>query len=285
MFRAITILGAGELAATLARRLAEHELARRIVLVDPEDARARGKALDIAQSGPVDGFDVRVEAVARLDAAGPAEVIVVADPPALDDASLSPSRSAELAGTWVPLVGGATLVLAGVHAPALVEAAVRQGLARERVLGSAPVAFTAAVRRRLGGELQVEPREVTALVMGLPPGLPVLPEGSTVVAGVPASRLSAAGLRRSASSPRTPGPVALAAAALRVVQALAGSRASVLPVFAALAGEYGHRGVALAVPARLAAGRIESIVEVDLQPVERVAFDNAAERRRAAGAR
>jgi malate/lactate dehydrogenase len=73
--------------------------------------------------------------------------------------------------------------------------------------------------------------------------------------------------------------VALAAAAARVVGALQGSRASVLSVFALLQGEYGHRGVALAVPARLAAGRVESVVEAPLEPVDRVAFDDAAQRR------
>jgi malate/lactate dehydrogenase len=75
--------------------------------------------------------------------------------------------------------------------------------------------------------------------------------------------------------------VALAAAALHVLRALEGSRATVLPVVAGLDGEYGHRRVALAVPARLRSGRIESIVEVTLDPVDRVAFDNAADRRAA----
>jgi malate dehydrogenase len=279
MFRGITILGAGELGATLARRLAERELARRIVLVDAEDAQARGKALDIAQSGPVEGFDVRVDAVARLDAAGPSEILVVADPPALEDASLSASRAAEMARELVPMVGMGTLVLAGTHAPALVEAVVRQGLARERALGSAPVAFAAALRRRLATDLQVEPRDVTALVLGLPPGLPVVPEGSVTVGGAPLARAEVLALRRALAVTRLPGPVALTAAAVRVIRALAGTGVSLVPAFALLAGEYGQREVALAVPARLAAGRLQSVVEVELQPVERVAFDNAAERR------
>jgi malate dehydrogenase len=284
MFRSVTILGAGDLAATLARRLAEKELARRVVLVDAEDGRARGKALDIAQSGPVEGFDVSVEGAPRLDAAGAADVLVVADSPALEEASLSRARALELAGSLVPAVGTGALVVAGAQAAGLVEAAVARGLARERVLGSAPVAFAAALRRRLATELQVEPRAVGGVVLGLPPSLAVAPVGSALVGGLPVERLSAVALKRSlaALSSRSPGPVALAAAAARVVEALAGSRPSVLPVFAALDGEYGHRGVALAVPACLAAGRVASLLEVDLQPVERVAFDNAAERRRAA---
>jgi malate/lactate dehydrogenase len=77
---------------------------------------------------------------------------------------------------------------------------------------------------------------------------------------------------------RWPGPVALAAAAARVLGALFASDPSLLPVLAVTAGEYGHRGRALAVPARLGRGRILGIVEVDLDPVDRVAFDNAAAR-------
>jgi malate dehydrogenase len=280
-FRNVTILGAGDLAATLARRLAELELARRVVIVDPEDGRARGKALDIAQSGPVEAFDVTVEGAARLGSVGPAEVLIVADPPALEDALLSTARADGLAAELVSALGGGTLVVAGTGAPALIEAVVARGLPRERAVGSAPVALASALRRRLATELHAEPREVTGLVLGLPPAHGVVPQESATVAGIPVERLSAAALRRAASAitGRPAGPFALAAGAVRVVHALAGARASVLPVFAALAGEYGHRGVALAVPARLAAGRLEAVLEIEMRPVERVAFDNAASMR------
>src|SRR5207247_952578 len=172
----IAILGAGELAATLARRIAEEELARRVILVDADEPRARGKALDIAQSGPVEGFDVQVEAAVNLAAAGAFDALAIADPP----------------------------------------------------------------------ELVVSPRE------------------SACVAGVPVDRLSPVALRRAMAglAGRMPGPVALAAAAARVLRALGGSRPSMLGVLVSLQGEYGHRGVAVAVPARLAAGRVESVVEV-----------------------
>jgi malate/lactate dehydrogenase len=78
---------------------------------------------------------------------------------------------------------------------------------------------------------------------------------------------------------RSLGPVALAAAVARVLRALQGSRPSVLSLLVHLQGEYGHRGVAVAVPARVAAGRLDSLVEVPLDPVDRVAFDTAAQRR------
>jgi len=107
------------------------------------------------------------------------------------------------------------------------------------------------------------------------------PQASACVGGVPVSSLRPSALRQAvaALAGRTPGPVALAAAALRTLRALAGSRPSVLPAVVWLDGEYGHRGVALAVPARLGAGRVEGILDVPLEPVERIALDNAAQRR------
>jgi malate dehydrogenase len=279
--RNVAILGSGDLAATLARGIAEAELARCVVLVDADEGRAKGKALDILQSGPVEGFDTRVEACATLQAVVEPDVVVVADPEELADAVLLSTRGAERMAAWAPLVGKGTLLVAGPHPSPLVEAAVAKGLARDRVVGSAPVAAASALRRRLSAELGVEPREIAVTILGLPPAQLLSPQSTATVGGIPVESLSASAFRRAlgALTGRAAGPVALAAAALRVLRALEGSRATLLPVVARLEGEYGHRRVALAVPARLRSGRIESIVEVALDPVDRVAFDNAADRR------
>ena len=276
--RSIAVLGAGDLAATVVRRIAEQELARRVVLVDGDEARARGKALDIAQSGPVEGFDVQIEAASSLTAAGAFDALVVADPAEL---AIPPARARALGESLAAVMGKRPLVVAAPAASAVIEAAVRKGMSREAVVGSAPVAYVGALRRRLAAELQVEPRAVSALVLGLPPDPIVTPRESACVGGVPVDRLSPVALRRAAAglAGRTPGPVALAAAAARVLRALGGSRPSMLSVLVQLQGEYGHRGAALAVPARLAAGRVESVVEIPLEPVDRVAFDTAAQRR------
>ena len=277
----IAILGAGDLAATLARRVAEQELARRVVLVDPDEPRARGKALDISQSGPVEGFDVQIEATATLAGAGAFDILVVADPGELADPLLPPARARALGESLVPVVGRRLLLVAAASASTVIEAAVRKGMGRQLVLGSAPVAYVGALTRRLASEMQVEPRGVSALVLGLPPDQMVIPRESACVGGVPVDRLSPVALRRAAAglASRAPGPVALAAAAARVLRALRGSRPSILSVLVSLQGEYGHRGVAVAVPARLASGGVDSVVEVPLEPVDRVAFDRAAQRR------
>jgi malate/lactate dehydrogenase len=105
--------------------------------------------------------------------------------------------------------------------------------------------------------------------------------------GTPVDRISPVALRRAlgAVTGRTPGPYSLAVAAVRLLRAASGTVASALPVVAVLQGEYGHRGVAVAVPARVGEGRLLSVLEVALEPVDRIAFDNAAERRFSAHAR
>jgi malate/lactate dehydrogenase len=136
----------------------------------------------------------------------------------------------------------------------------------------------------LAAELEVAPREVFATVMGLPPGSLFVPQGTATAGGVLVERLSAVALRRAteAVTGRLPGPVALATAAVRVVEALTRQRPSALSVVAALDGEYEHRGIALAVPGLVASGGLRAVVQAALEPVDRVAFDNAARRRYAA---
>jgi malate dehydrogenase len=275
----VVILGSGDLAATLARRLAERELARRVVMVDASDGRARGKALDLMQSAPVEGYDVAIEGCAELAQAGRCDALVLADHPALEEAGAG-TRASELAGTLAAGLGDAALVVASASSAPLIEAAVARGVHRTRVLGSAPVAFASALRRHLARELETEPRAVSALVLGRPGAL-LLPQGAATVAGLAVDRLAPAAGRRAlaALDGHAPGPVALAAAAAETLRALFASRASVLPVTVMLDGEYGHRGVAMAVPARLGGGRVQGIVEAPLEPVDRTAFDNAASRR------
>jgi malate dehydrogenase len=275
----IAILGSGDLAATAARRLAERELCRRVVMVDANDGRARGKALDLMQSAPVEGYDVSIEGCAQLAEAGRFDVLLVADPPALDEPAAG-NRPAELMATLAPALDGAWLLVAGLHGAPLVEAAVRAGVARERVLGSAPVALSSALRRYLALELDAEPRTIAASVLGLPGHL-LLPQGTATMGGIPVERISPTAARRAlaAVNARTAGPVALAAGAATLLAALRSARASVLPVTVCLQGEYGHRGVAVAVPARVGNGRLQAVLEAPLEPVDRVAFDNMAARR------
>ncbi len=275
MPQTIAVIGSGELGATLARRLAAGELFRRILLLDPDVGKAKGKALDILQSGPVEGFDTVVEG-GPLEGLGEVDAVVLADPPALEPGRL-PSAAGEILDLLRGSLGPAPLVIAGGH-PEVVELATAKGFARDHVIGSAPVAIAAALRRQLALAVDGRPRDVAAIVIGRPPGRLVLPRGTALIGGLPIDRLAPAAVRTALArvEGRWPGPVALAAAAVRVLRALGSADPSILPVTVSLSGEYGYRGMALAVPARLGHGRLLGVIELDLDPVDRVAFDNAA---------
>lgn len=268
----VVILGAGELGATLARLLADRAAAQRVVLVDPDVGRARGKALDLMQSGPIEGSDTQLAGVATLADAGPFDALVVAEPPG---ASL-----AEVVAQVVPAAGDACLVWAAPRADDAVASSVRAGLSRERVLGSAALAYHGALRHLLAEALSLSALDVEVALLGRLPEHAVVPRGSARAAGLDVDALSPLAHRRALDALRrhTPGPVALAHAAAVVLRALAGASPRVLPITLVLAGEYGLRRVALSAPARLSAGCVRGALEVALDPVDRVALDSAAQR-------
>lgn len=276
----VAILGAGDLGATVARRLAEREIARRVVLVDADEGRAKGKALDLLQAGPVEGFDALIEGAA---AAPPgADALVLADAADLEGRE-APSRAVEA----VKAAGPSRVVCASSRPALLLDALAAGGAARDGLLGSAPLAVAAAIRARVASEARVGAEDVALTVMGAPPDTIVVPQGGAVIGGLPAEAVAPGALRRAAAAltGRTPGPVALAAAAVEVLALLDSGTDAVRPAYAVARGEYGARGFAFAGPVRLTAGRVAGLVEVALAPVDRVALENAVEARAGAALR
>ena len=273
----VVILGAGEHGATLARRLAGRELARRILLVDSDEGKARGKALDILQSGPVDRFDTRVDGAGDAAAIDEPDVLVVADAPELTEGAGAADRLSQLVAKVKP-----RLVVVAVARPApSVDAVLAAGVAADRVAGSAPVAVAAAIRRRLAAALDVEASSVSLALLGLPPDVIVVPHASAVVGGVPIEQMRPSAVRQAVQdvAGRTPGPVALAAAAVHVIAALIAPRVTVLPVIARGDAALGLGRATIALPRRLGGWRVGETLEVALEPYERVALENAAEGR------
>ena len=279
----VVILGAGELGATLARRIAGREGARRVVLVDPDEGKARGKALDILQSGPVDAFDVQVEGAADANRFGEPDVLVAADHPELESGAGAGDRLAAA----VKAIRPAAVVIALPRPAGAIDAVLAAGRPADRVMGSAPLAVEAGLRRRIAEAIDADPRAVTLALLGLPPDAIVVPHASVSVAGAALDAVAPSALRQAveAARGRTPGPVALAAAAAAVVAALEAPRPAILPVMARAEAGAGLGRVTVSWPRRVARGRLGAPVELALEPWERVALVNAAEGRPAGGAR
>jgi malate dehydrogenase len=213
----VAILGAGPLGGALAYALACRGRFDEVRLIDTDKTLAAGKALDILQSGPVDGYSTRVTGSASLDAADGAWVTLLADPvtPApLEHIGLLQKRSP-----------GAVLVCADArHALPLTRAVATGAVPPDRVVGAAPAAVASGARALLALDADVSPSLVqVGITHGAPPGLCRIDWTHTAIDGVAAStclrreqqdRLDA---RLDALWP--PGPLTLAAAAARIAEA------------------------------------------------------------------
>ena len=294
----ITVVGAGNVGATLAQRLAEKELAREVVLVDVIDGVPQGKGLDQWQSAPIEGFDTRVLGTNTYDDAATSDLFVVtagiARKPGMsrDDlvktnADIVKSVSREIKrvapGAFVIMVSNPLDVMCWV-------AKEVTGFPRERVIGMAGVLDTARYRTFLAEALSVSVEDIQAMVLGGHGDTMVPIVSYTTVSGIPVTQLmDRAKLDAIVTRTRNGGAeivsflktgsayYAPSAAAVQMVEAIVRDKRRVLPCSAWLEGEYGMKGIFLGVPCKLGARGLEQIIQVELTAEERSALAKSAD--------
>ncbi len=269
----IAIIGAGPLGAALAHKLAGRGRVAEVRLIDPQEAVAKGKALDILQSGPVENAHVRVSGTGSLHAAVGADVIVFADDVAgaehSGEAGLALVRQLQTAGSSAPLL------FAGATQRQLMQPCVRElHIPSARVLGSAPAALASALRALCGAILDTSAAEVSLQVVGVPPKGTVVAWQEGTVSGQPLTAVMGAHEIAALSSRIPglwpPGPYALASAAARVAEALCSGSRRQYSCFVDVG-----RGRVAAMPVVLTRGGLARIVEPVLSAQERTMLDNA----------
>ena len=284
--RSIVILGAGELGGALARQLAAADVAARITLIDSAGSVAAGKALDIVQAAPVDGYSTLVQGTTDESAVVGADLIVIADRAGIADA---PAVAEWQGDGGVALLGRAvylndtTVLCAGSRHLDLVDRGVREiGLSRERLIGSAPEALRAAVVSLAALEANGDPNDVSLTVVGRPPAQIIVPWDDAAIAGRRATDvLSPPALTRldgRLSRLWPPGPLTLAAAATRVVTALATRGRRTLSLFVSVPRDEGGRGHAGMLPALVGANGLVAILKPTLSTRDRVRLESALQR-------
>ncbi|HXW08960.1 MAG TPA: NAD(P)-binding domain-containing protein [Vicinamibacterales bacterium] len=275
----VAIIGSGPLGGAIAQKLATRDRVSEVRLIDEAEAVASGKALDIQQSAPVDGFSARVTAAQTVDAAAGAAVIVLADSPAgaehTGEAALGIVRRIARAGGHAPIVFGGAL-----QAPLIARAAAELRVERGRLVGSAPAALESALRALAALALDGAGTEIALRVLGVPPRSAVVAwesaslSGQPLTARVPAHVL--AGLSARIPGLWPPGPYALASAAARTVEAIVHGSRRHLTCFVAL--EAGPIRNALAsMPAALGPEGVRRIVPPVLSRQEQTLVENAME--------
>ena len=225
----VAIVGAGELGGAVAWALARCDLTLSVCLVDEAGQVAAGKALDIMQAGPLEGFATRVVGSNDLFAAAGASMIVLADR-ADRSGPISEWQGSEgltLLGRLREIAGERLIVCAGSTQRDLVERGVFQvGFARERLLGSAPEALASALRAFVALEANGSPGDVAVTVLGIPPSHIVVPWEQSAIGGLSISRvLDSQAIRRLSARVAPlwpPGPQALAAATIRAIEVISG---------------------------------------------------------------
>jgi len=274
----VAIIGAGELGGAVAHTLARRDLARTIRLIDDHAKVAAGKALDIAQSAPVEGFATQLAGDSDISYAARAAVVVVAD--GFKTGEWQGDDALALVKRVTQMAPNAIVVCAGTHAAPIVDRCVRElRMPRATVIGSAPEALAGGARAIVALAVNGSPRDVSLTVLGVPPAHVVIPWQDATFSGLALSRWldDAARRRIEMTIPALwpAGPYALAAAAAKVVAAIGGRSRSLASAFVAPDVTERARRRTSAVPVRLGPAGIVDVVQPALSVIDQIALDNA----------
>lgn len=298
MVNKITVVGAGNVGATTAQRIAEKELARHVILVDVVEGVPQGKGLDQWESAPIEGFDSRVTGTNGYDETADSDIVVVtagiARKPGMSRDDLLNTNAGIVKQVSESIkVTSPNAILIMVSNPLDVMSWVAKevtGFPRERVLGMAGVLDTARYRSFLAEALDVSVRDIQAMVLGGHGDTMVPLVSYTSVSGIPITQLMSKD-RLDAILERTRGGgaeivkylktgsayYAPSAAAVQMCEAIVRDQKRILPCAAWLEGEYGMSGLFLGVPCKLGRNGLEQILEVTLTDEERAALEKSAE--------
>jgi malate dehydrogenase len=296
MRKKVTVIGAGNVGATCAMRIADKELAD-VVLVDVVEGVPQGKALDLHESGPVEGYDVTVTGANGYAETANSDVVVItaglARKPGMsrDDLLLANFEivrgATEAAAKYSP---NAILVVVSNPLDAMCFTAhVTSKFSKNRVIGMAGVLDTARFRSFIASELNVSMENVIAMVLGGHGDTMVPLTRYSSVSGIPLEDLipparleeivkrtrnggaEIVGLLKTGSAYYAP-----SAATVEMVESILKDKKKVLPCAALLEGEYGINGLFVGVPVKLGARGIEQIYELKLSANEKKELDKSA---------
>jgi len=298
MVNTITVVGAGNVGATTAQRLAEKELSRRVVLVDIVEGVPQGKGLDQWQTAPIEGFDSRVIGTNGYEETAGSEIVIItagiARKPGMsrDDLMNTNAGIVKAVSEQVAKTSPNAIIIV-VSNPLDVMCYVAKkvtGFPRERVLGMAGVLDTARYRAFLAEALDVSVRDIQAMVLGGHGDTMVPLVNYTNVSGIPITQLMPRDtLDKIVDRTRKGGAEIVAllktgsayyapsAAAVQMAEAIVNDQKRILPCSAWLEGEYGHKGLFLGVPCKIGRKGLESVIEVELSADERTALAKSAE--------
>ena len=296
MRRKVSIIGAGNVGASAAERIALRRLAD-VVMVDIVEGLPQGKSLDLNEAGPVDGYDMRFTGSNGYDETANSDVVVITSglprkPGMSRDDLLAKNFEIVKSVTQEVVRRSPRSILIIVSNPldAMAHTALKvSGFPRQRVLGMAGVLDSARMRYFISDALGVSVENTHAFVLGGHGDTMVpLPRYSTV-AGIPITEMlskekidaivqrtrdggiEVVNLLKSGSAYYAP-----ASSVVEMVQAILLDEHKILPCAVYLEGEYGHKGIFLGVPVQLGSSGMEKVIPIKMTPEETAALDKSA---------
>ena len=295
----ITVVGSGFTGATTAFLLAQKELGD-IVLVDiPQmENPTKGKALDMAEAGPVQGFDAFITGTSNYEDTKDSDLVIItagiARKPGMSRDDLVQTNQnimRSVAKEIVKYSPDSTIIVLTNPVDAMTYTVFKEtGFSKNRVIGQSGVLDTARFRTFIAQELNVSVKDITGFVLG-GHGDDMVPLVRYSYAGgipletlLPKERLESivertrkgggeiVNLLGNGSAYYAP-----AASLVEMAEAIVKDQRRVIPAIAYLEGEYGYTGIYLGVPTILGANGIEKVIELDLADEEKEALDKSAE--------
>ena len=294
----ITVVGAGNVGATVAQRLVDRELANEVVLTDVVEGLPQGKGLDMLESTPVLGSDVKIAGANDYDATANSDIIVItagiARKPGMSRDDLLATNAGVLKSVTdqvAPRSPKSIIIVVSNPLDVMVYVALKaSGFDRKRVIGMAGVLDTARFRTFIASELNVSVEDVQAFVLGRHGDSMVPLVRYTSVAGIPLTELLPAdkidamvkrtrqggaeivGLLKTGSAYYAP-----SASVVQMVEAISKDKKRILPCSVYLQGEYGMRDVVIGVPVKLGKNGVEQVMEIKLTDIEKTELNKSAE--------
>ncbi len=292
----VTVVGAGNVGATLAQRIAEADLAD-VVMIDVAADLATGKALDMMEAAPVVGFNAKITGGGDYAATAGSDVCVItaglARKPGMSRDDLLMKNTEIVKGCVEQLIlhsPNTILILVTNPLDAMCEVARRaSGFPRERVFGMAGVLDAARMRWFIADELKVSVEDVDAFVLGGHGDTMVPVSRFATVAGIPLPQLLSAERIEAINQRTKTGGIEIvnyyktgsayyapSASTYEMVAAILHDKKKILPCAVLLEGEYGLHGLFVGVPVRLGLGGMEQVIELTLLPEEQAALEKSA---------
>jgi malate dehydrogenase len=296
MRKKITVVGAGNVGATLVQRLAERDYAD-LVMVDIVEGLPQGKALDLREAAPVLGYDSHVIGTNGYRETGGSDICVITSglprKPGMSRDDLVETNMKIVREVTQKLVKASPktiLIVVSNPLDAMCHVAIKtSGFPRQRVIGMAGILDTARFRSFIAEELDVSVRDVAAYVLGGHGDTMVPLTRYTSVAGVPVEQLiDRKRLAEIVQRARDGGAEVVAllktgsafyapsAAVAEMVDAIVLDQKRILPCAAQLNGEYGYKGLFIGVPCKLGARGLEDVISIELTAAEKKALDKSA---------